>query len=117
MRSIEGKITSTLADYVNAKDVASGDGFPVNTYRELVKHSASLAYLNKDYLLFYRGQEIDYKNKNDKSTFYPSIYRGDYLPKREVEHRFDILSQASSKLIELLSSRTKDGTPELKRKK
>ena len=67
--------------------------------------------------MFYRGQGTDYKNKNDKSTFYPSIYRGDYLPKREVEHRFDMLSQASSKLIELLSSRTKDGTQELKRKK
>ena len=117
MRSIEGKITDKLAAHVDVKDVASGDGFPVNTYRELVEHTASLAYLNKDHLLFYRGQGVDYKNKNDKSTFYPSIYRGDYLPKREVEHRFDILSQASSKLIDLLSMRKKDGTHELKRKK
>lgn len=117
MRSIEGKITNKLATHVNPKDVASGDGSPVNTYRELVEHTASLAYLNKDHLLFYRGQGVDFKNKNDKSTFYPSIYRGDYLPKREVEHRFDILSQASSKLIDLLSTRTKDGTHELKRKK
>ncbi len=117
MRSIEGKLTKTLASALDEKDVAGGDGFSVGTYRELVEHSASLSYLNKDHLLFYRGQGIDYKNKSDKSTFYPSIYRDDYLPKREVEHRFDILSQASNRLIELLSSRTKDGTHELKRKK
>lgn len=103
MRSVEGKITNRLATSVNEKDVASGDGFPVNTYRELVEHTASLSYLNKDHLLFYRGQGVDYKNKSDKSTFYPSIYRGDYLPKREVEHRFDILSQASSKLMKWYS--------------
>jgi hypothetical protein len=117
MRGIEGKITQKLATVIDEKDVASGDGFPVDTYRELVEYCAALAYLNKDHLLFFRGQGVDFKNKNDKSTFYPSIYRGDYLPKREVEHRFDILNQASSKLVELLSTRTKDGTGELKRKK
>lgn len=117
MRGIEGKITKELSTIIDEKDVASGDGYPVNTYRELVEHTAALAYLNKDYLLFYRGQGVDFKNKNDKSTFYPSIYRGDYLPKREVEHRFDILTQASSKLVDLLGSRTKDGVGELKRKK
>ncbi len=117
MRGIEGKITKTLATLVDEKDVASGDGYPVDTYRELVEYCAALAYLNKDHLLFFRGQGVDFKNKNDKSTFYPSIYRGDYLQKREVEHRFDILSQASSKLVDLLSTRTKDGTGELKRKK
>jgi len=63
MRSIEGKITSKLASHINAKDVASGDGYPVNTYRELVEHTASLSYLNKDHLLFYRGQGIDFKNQ------------------------------------------------------
>jgi len=117
MRGIEGTITTELATVVDEKDVASGGGYPVSTYRELVEHCAALAYLNKDHLLFFRGQGIDYKNKSDKSTFYPSIYRGDYLPKRETEHRFDILNQASSKLVELLSSRTKDGIGELKRKK
>ena len=117
MRGIEGRITERLATVVDEKDVASGDGFPVKTYRELVEYCAALAYLNKDHLLFFRGQGVDFKNKNDKSTFYPSVYRGDYLQKREVEHRFDILNQASSKLVELLSARTKDGTGELKRKK
>jgi hypothetical protein len=117
MRRIEGTITKELAATVDEKDVAAGDGFPVDTYRKLVEHCAALAYLNKDYLLFFRGQAVDFKNKNDKSTFYPSIYRGDYLPKREVEHRFDILNQASSKLIDLLGSQTKGGISELKRKK
>ena len=42
----------------------SGDDFPVNTYIELVKHTESLAYLNKDHLFFYRGQGINYNYKN-----------------------------------------------------
>lgn len=117
MRSIEGKITKKLADVVNDKDITGGDGYPVKSFRELVEHAAALSYLNKDHLLFYRGQGIDYKNKNDKSSFYPSIYRGEYLPKKEMEHKFDILHQASKILVELLDKRRKEGAYELKRKK
>lgn len=117
MRSIEGKITESLAAVVNEKNVSGGDGCPVATFRDLVELTAALSYLNKDHLLFYRGQPEDYKNKKDKSTFYPSIYRGDYLPKKEVEHRFDILQQASKILVELLSKKRGKGSYELKRKK
>ena len=117
MRRIEGKISSQMSSVVNQKDIAGGDGFPVRSFRALVEHTAALSYLNKDHLLFFRGQGTDYKNKKDKSTFYPTIYRGDYLPLREVEHRFDILYQAANKLVESLSTRTKVGKHELKRKK
>jgi len=116
MRRIDGKITEKLASGVNEQDVAHGDGYYVKTYSELVKHCAALAYLNKDHLLFFRGQGVDYKNRNHKSSFYPSIYRGEYLHKREVEHRFDILNQASSKLVDSLNNRNV-GTKELKQKK
>lgn len=46
MRGSKGNITQKLADVVDEKDVASGNGFPVDTYRELVEHCAVLAYLN-----------------------------------------------------------------------
>ena len=117
MRSIEGKITREMKDVVDERNIAKGNGYPVNTFKALVEITAALAYLNKDHLLFYRGQSTDHKSKSEKSSFYPSIYRSDYLPKREVEHRFDILLEASYKLIELLGKEKISGAPELKRKK
>lgn len=117
MRTIEGKITNDMKDIVDENNIAKGNGYPVKTFRELVEITAALAYLNKDHLLFYRGQSADHKSKSEKSSFYPSIYRGDYLPKREIEHRFDILLEASHKLIELLGKEKISGAPELRRKK
>lgn len=117
MRTIEGKITRDMKDIVDENNIAKGNGYPVKTFRALVEITAALAYLNKDYLLFYRGQSTDHKSKSEKSSFYPSIYRGDYLPKREIEHRFDILSEASHKLIDLLGKEKISGAPELRRKK
>ena len=117
MRSIEGKLSADLASEVDEKYPSAGDGFPVETFRRLVEHTAVLSYLNKDHLFFYRGQDVDYRNKNDKSTFYPTIYRGGVLPKREVEHRFDILKQACAKLVDALEPFSKDGARELKRRK
>ncbi len=117
MRSTEGNVNREMKAVVDDRNIAKGEGFPVNSFRALVEITAALAYLNKDYLLFYRGQSVDHKSKSEKSTFYPSIYRGDYLAKREIEHRFDILSEASHKLLELLAQEKIDGTPELRRKK
>ena len=117
MRNIEGKITRKMKDVVDENNITKGHGYPVNSFRKLVENTAAMAYLNKDHLLFYRGQSTDHKSKSEKSTFYPSIYRGDYLAKREIEHRFDILSEASHKLVDLLSEAKISGAPELKRKK
>lgn len=117
MRGIEGRVSPSMAKVIDEKDVAGGDGYSISSYRELVTTCAELAYLNKDNLLFFRGQGVDYRNRSEKSTFYPSIYRDDYLRKREVEHRFDVLDQAAAILVDLLSKRTKQGAAELRRKK
>ena len=106
-----------MKNHVDEKNISGSEGLYVESFGKLVEHTASLAYLNKDHLLFYRGQSDDYRNKGNKSTFYPSIYRGDVLSKREIAHRFDILNQSSSKLVDILSTRIKDGKNELKKKK
>jgi len=49
MRAIEIKLTEELSRFVNSKPVDSADAYPVNTYRQLVKQVAKLAYLNKDH--------------------------------------------------------------------
>jgi uncharacterized protein YutE (UPF0331/DUF86 family) len=89
----------------------------VSTFRELMGHVARLSYLNKDYLLFFRGQGRDYKNKAGASTIYPSIYRGDRLSKNEIRLRFDILSSASRRLCDAFEKLQIEGYQDVKRRK
>ena len=117
MRTIRGKLTKELLKHTSPKTVGVDNGFRINTFRELVEQIAQLSYLNKDYLLFFRGQRYDYKNKANNSSFYPTIYRGEYLTQPELDYRFDKLEAASKILINLLSKHKIDGLPEIKRKK
>ena len=61
-----------------------------------MEHVAELSYANKDYLLFFRGQGRDYKNKAGASSFRSTIYRGERLPREELALRFDVLSGAAA---------------------
>lgn len=63
MRSITGELTPELVDTVGTQPVAKAEAIPVRSYRRLMEHVAQLSYANKDYLLFFRGQATDYKNK------------------------------------------------------
>ncbi|MBA4317621.1 MAG: FRG domain-containing protein [Flavobacterium sp.] len=118
MRQISGIIlTKELSKHTSIKNVAKDQGYFVKSYRELVEQIAKLSYLNKDYLLFFRGQNNDYKNKANKSTFYPTIYRSDYLTQQELDYRFDKLYSASKILVELFKKKKIEGQYELRRKK
>lgn len=118
MRPISNIIlTKELKKHTSAKDVAKNKGYFVSTFRGLVEQVAKLSYLNKDYLLFFRGQSSDYQNKAGKSTFYPTIYRSDYLTQQELDYRFDKLQSASKILTELFKNHRIEGQYELRRKK
>src|SRR3982751_814326 len=73
----------------------------IHSFTELIKKIANLSFEHKDHLLFFRGQNSDYKNKNGNSTFYPSIYRtnNENLSKELLDLRFKKLEQASKLLI------------------
>jgi hypothetical protein len=118
MRHIEQpKLTESLLKNIGPKNIAGSEGYKVKTFRELVENVAKLAYLNKDYLLFFRGQGYDFKNRSGNSSFYPSIYRGDYLSQSEINYRFDILNKSSKNLAKLFEQEKIEGFKELKRKK
>ena len=87
------------------------------TFRRLVELVAETSYLNKDHLLFFRGQNNDHKNKAGNSTFYPTIYRGEYLQQREINYRFEILAGTSRILVNRFSEEKITGKDELHRKK
>ena len=117
LRKIFGKLTPELAGHTTPKTVGVDNGFPIKNFRDLVEQVAKLSFLNKDYLLFFRGQKSDYKNKFNSSTFYPTIYRGEYLTQQELDYRFDKLQSASKILVELFKKHKVEGLTEFQRKK
>lgn len=110
-------LTPELEFHVGQLGVAKSPAYPVETYRELVEHTARLAYANKDQLLFFRGQERDFLNKAGASSFYPSIYRADMLRREEVVLRFKVLERAASQLRHLFLKGRIEGHADLARKK
>ena len=64
MRRIEPTLPDELIKKgYDPKKIFSSQALSLNRYTELVEYNAKIAYLNKDYLLFYRGQcQIIYLN-------------------------------------------------------
>lgn len=106
MRGIKGSLTSRLSRWVGSADIAVAEAMPIDSFGALVKEVAQLSYLNKDHLLFFRGQAHDYRNKAGASTLYPTIYRGERVPQEQLALSFDILESASARLCDALE---KDG--------
>jgi len=63
--------------------VRASEGFKVSSFRELIDEVASVTISNRNFEMFYRGQEFDYKNnsaiyyqdRKPKSTIFPAICR------------------------------------------
>ena len=129
MKEIKGiKLTEKLETYIKEslninenekigpREVSEADGYYVPTYRELVEQVAILSYINEEYLLFFRGQKSDHKKLNsNRSTFYPTIYRG-RLSERDLSDRFETLNIASEKFQKILEEKSFENIDELKRK-
>jgi len=117
MREISPTLTKELSEHIGNNPVASSAPYEVCTYRQLVEQIAKLSYLNKDNLLFFRGQKNDYLNKAESTTLYPSIYRGDYLTHEELTYRFRYLDAAGKILCNQFKINNIDGTKDLERKR
>lgn len=118
MRKITPELTEEISKRTTPETVAKDEAIVVTNYKELRKHIAQLSYANKDYILFYRGQKDDYRNqKSGKSTFYPTMYRGDRLDKDELKYRWEKLNKASEIFIKKLRSRYPSKTYIVKRKR
>jgi len=117
MRSITGSLTSRLSRWVGSDDVATAEAAPAASFRELVEEVAQLSYLNKDHLLFFRGQAQDYRNKAGASTIYPAIYRGERVPKEQLALGFDVLESASARLCDALQAQGIEGHRDVRRRR
>jgi hypothetical protein len=117
MRKITPILSSSIKKHIKNADIYSSKPFHVDTFNELVRINAELSYLNKDYLIFYRGQPKDYLNQSNATTIYPSIYRRNQVKKYELKTEFEILDQLGKKLGEKAQSKGIHGSTELLKKK
>ena len=116
MREITPSFFPDLEKHVEGQVLRKTTPFPIPTYHELVRKVAQLSFLNKDFLLFYRGQDQDYQNKAGSSTFYPTIYRKEILTAQEIRARFELVEVATNKLIEAFDREKLDGRVDVRRK-
>ena len=96
--------------------VSRSDAFPVGTYNDLIRIVAELSYLNRDNLLFFRGQTEDFRNKAGASTLYPSLYRKNILFKGRLVDEFVLLKELSALLIEETRKVDKKAADEIRRR-
>lgn len=117
MRPLSPQLTQEITEANGSLSPAKAEPRLVPNFRSLMEYAARLAYLNKDHLLFFRGQATDYKNRAGASSFYPTIYRGERVPKTELETRFDVLQSAGSRLAEAFARERIEGASEVKRRR
>jgi uncharacterized protein YutE (UPF0331/DUF86 family) len=117
MRETSPQLPNTLSQHVGIHDLERAQAYWVDTYDNLLKIVARLAYANRDHLLFFRGQGNDYRNKGNASTFYPTIYRGERVTSKELRFRFDILESASNQLCDLLKEKDLEGHRDVRRRR
>jgi hypothetical protein len=117
VQAITGHLPADLEEQLGGSNPAKAAPIHVATFRQLMEHTARIAYRNKDYLLFFRGQTSDYQNKAGASSFYPTIYRGERLSKPELEQRFDHLRGACSRMIDILRRENIEGAADVQRRR
>jgi hypothetical protein len=119
MRSIDINLTDNIFNHVdgNKKHISGYKAYPINTFSKLVEEVAKLSYLNKDYLLFYRGQTKDYTYKDKYSSFFPTIYRSEYLLRDEITSKFKFLESSCKALVKLFQESKHYGYKDVVRRK
>jgi len=98
MRGITPNLTNDIRSHIGSRDIGAADAYPTKSFHELVHHIARLSIRNKDFMLLYRGQGSDYRNKAGKSTLYPTIYRGASLTADNLRALFANLDRAAKEL-------------------
>lgn len=89
--------------------VRRDSGHTIRSYIELSKKVAELQFRNRDYVLLFRGQGKDYRNKKDKTTLRPSIFRvppsKKILTSQDLELRYEHLTRAEGLLVRAYGKR------------
>lgn len=117
MRSIRCVPTETMREVIGDEPIARAEAVPIASFAKLVHEVANLSYLNKDHLLFFRGQALDHRNKAGSSTLYPSIYRGERVTREQLDLAVSILKTSSARLCALFEAERLTGHGDVRRRR
>jgi len=86
--------------YFSIKKIREDSGYFIDNFQKLIEIIAEIQFKNPDFLLFYRGQDQDYKNQNGLTKIYPEIFRSrrNYLQADELQERYSFLNRAEKEL-------------------
>lgn len=100
--------------------IRAGEGHAVKTYFELARKLAELQFLNREYVLLFRGQSKDYRSSKGNSTLKASLFRlnrGKLLTPTTLEARFVVLRRAERSLVRRYSAEKMLGFERLQRQR
>ncbi len=115
MKEITPQLTEALKRHFT-DSVARHEAYPVGSYDELMRIVAELSWLNRDNLLFFRGQAKDFRNKAGSTTLYPSLYRKNLITKARLDYDFALLREISSLLVEETKKYDRRAADEIRRR-
>jgi hypothetical protein len=100
--------------------VRKASGHLVENYMDLATKIAELQFRNRDFVLMYRGQKGDYKNKSGNTSLKPTIMRAitssSLVPTTTtIKERFEKLGKAEKSLVEEYKERKFLGLRNLQR--
>ena len=87
----------------NCTKIRKSDAYPVSDYMDLASKIAELQFLNREYVLLFRGQRRDHRNDKENTTLKPSLFRsvnGRNPSSGELQTRFYSLGEAERLLTE-----------------
>lgn len=89
------------AEQVSNTKVRKDRGRLVESYLDLAQKIAELQYRNRDYVLMFRGQATDYKNRQANTSLRPSMFRSRESKSNsaDIQMRYDRLRRAEEILI------------------
>jgi FRG domain len=83
--------------------IRSATGHRVGSFMELATKIAELQFMNRDYVLLFRGQSADHRNVKNNTTLKPGLFRpgrsGGNPKPDELELRFNTLQGAEEELL------------------
>lgn len=112
--------SSEAEEIVKGAEVRSGHGHFVRSFLDLATKVAELHFRNRDLVLLFRGQSVDYRNANEQTTLKPTIFRPRTkgTPKPQVLHqRFEMLKKAEGELSKRYEAQGFLGVNQLKRQR
>jgi hypothetical protein len=116
------KLSSFLGSSGKAKEtsctlVRNSDAQPVGSYLEMARRVAELQFLHRDFVLMFRGQSSDWRNKAGSTTLKPTILRANdskKVPTRnQLTSRYERLQNAERQLVSHYRSSSTPGIQRL----